>query len=344
MRFAASAGSHGERLAQAAAGGRGPLLALACDTVVDPRVLAHLARVGGAVALVAGEGAGRGAVLRLEGPLPDAARSAPDLVAAAERSIAAGASTPFDAAGFDAHIRNLRRELEPYVIPVRSPADRERVERFLFWSNYKGSTDFLTRWVWPPFVWLLLRPLARARVHPNWVTGLSIAATLAAVPLFARGAWIPGLALAYLMSMLDSVDGKLARLTFTASRLGDVLDHGLDIVHPPFWYLAWAWGLSGADPTSGVVHAAYWLFGLYVFDRLLAPLFLWRTGRSIHGYEPVDVRLRTFISRRNVNLPVFTLALPLGLGVPAFYAILAWQGASATFHAVRLVQCWNRGA
>jgi phosphatidylglycerophosphate synthase len=40
------------------------------------------------------------------------------------------------------------------------------------------------------------------------------------------------------MSVLDSVDGKLARLTFESTPQGDVLDHGMDIVHPPFWYWA----------------------------------------------------------------------------------------------------------
>ena len=50
--------------------------------------------------------------------------------------------------------------------------------------------------------------------------------------------------MAYGMSVLDSVDGKLARLTFTDSRLGNFLDHGLDIVHPPIWYVAWAYGIG----------------------------------------------------------------------------------------------------
>ncbi|MCB1006956.1 MAG: CDP-alcohol phosphatidyltransferase family protein, partial [Acidimicrobiales bacterium] len=125
-----------------------------------------------------------------------------------------------------------------------------RVERFLFWSNYKGSTDFMTRYVYPPFVWVMVRPLARLRVHPNWVTAVDILATFAAVPFFMAGAWVPGLALAYLMSVLDSVDGKLARVTFTSSKLGEVLDHGLDIVHPPVWYLAWGWALGGASTSS----------------------------------------------------------------------------------------------
>ena len=40
----------------------------------------------------------------------------------------------------------------------------------------------------------------------------------------------------WLMTFMDTVDGKLARVTVTSSRFGDVLDHGLDIIHPPLCY------------------------------------------------------------------------------------------------------------
>jgi phosphatidylglycerophosphate synthase len=202
--------------------------------------------------------------------------------------------------------------------------------------------------VYPPAVWLLVRPLARWRVHPNWVTAVDIAAAVAAIPFFMLGQWVPGLVLAYVMSVLDSVDGKLARLTYTASKLGDYLDHGLDIVHPPFWYMAWAWGLTGGDTSSGLFQATLWLLGIYVLDRLLVPLFRWRTRRSIHAYTPFDVRMRTFISRRNVNLPLFTLALIADaivggrtLAGLALYFVVLWQAASFLFHAERVAQFWN---
>ena len=69
-----------------------------------------------------------------------------------------------------------------------------------------------------------MRPLARLGVHPNWVTGVSILLTLAVIPLCATGHFLAGFLCAYGMSVLDSVDGKLARLTFTDSKLGNILD------------------------------------------------------------------------------------------------------------------------
>ncbi|MEZ4281968.1 MAG: CDP-alcohol phosphatidyltransferase family protein [Myxococcota bacterium] len=337
-------------------------LVFAGETIVDARLLPQLAALEGNVFFTGGEGEERGTILRLAPGSDPSCSAAPstasasasssgaDATALAEALAAAGRARPMRRDEFDGYIVNLRRELEPYVFAVRSDAARKRVERFLFWSNYKGSTDFMTKYVWPPLVWLLVRPLARWRVHPNWVTGVSILATVAAIPLWMEGWWGTGFFLAYLMSLLDSVDGKLARLTFSYSKLGDVLDHGLDIVHPPFWYLGWAAGLSGGDPGSIVHEAAIWMFWLYVADRLCAPIFRARTGRSIHGYLPIDEKIRTFISRRNVNLPFFTAAVAIdalapGPGWPiataVFLAIVAWQAVCLVYHVARTIQFFN---
>ena len=218
-------------------------------------------------------------------------------------------------AEFPGFIRNLRRTLPFYLFRVTNADERAKVERFLFWSNYKGSTDFFTKYVYPPLVWLMVRPLARAHVHPNWVTIISIVLTFAAVPLFGAGYFLAGFLCAYGMSVLDSVDGKLARLTFTDSKLGNVLDHGLDLVHPPFWYCAWAYG-SRRMATFG--RRCSWprllMLALYVIDRLILKIYPTRFGRGLHTHAPMDGFVRTFISRRNINLPLFTVGYVAGLG------------------------------
>ncbi|NNL66930.1 MAG: hypothetical protein HKP30_11850, partial [Myxococcales bacterium] len=222
-------------------------------------------------------------------------------------------------------------------------ATAARVERELFWSNYKGSTDFMTRYVYPPLVWAMVRPLARRRVHPNWITAINWVACFGAIPFFAAGDWLPGLALAYWMSVLDSVDGKLARLTHTSSKIGDVADHGLDIIHPPFWTLAWGFALGGGTTASLAWQVGVLNFGLYATDRIVTAIFRQRTGRSIHGVTPLDVRMRTVISRRNVNLALLTVALLVdfalgtrGVALGTFYFVVAWQAFSLLWHVQRL--------
>lgn len=348
LRWSNSAAPIAKRFRLALENAQEPLLAISADTVVDPRLLLHFQSATGSLAFVARGPEPGGALLRLENELPGLAEGDRDLAALAKRALATGAARPFRGSEFDGYNANLRRTLDPYVLRIRDAASRNRVERFLFESNYKGSTDFMTKYVYPPLVWLMVRPLARWRVHPNWVTAVSIAATFAAVPAFAAGDWLLGLTLAYGMSVLDSVDGKLARLTFTSSRLGGVLDHGLDMLHPPLWYLAWAWALSGGQVGSLAFGMGLLMTGVYVVDRAIAGIFRGRTGVSIHDCTRFDARLRTFISRRNVNIVVFTLALALealrpGLGAPlaCFYLIVGWQVACCLWHVQRLAHFWN---
>jgi phosphatidylglycerophosphate synthase len=343
----------GERLAAALDASSGaPFLVIDGDTILDARLLPQLSALDGNVFFTHGDGGERGAVLRLDAAARPAAirPQGANLLELVEALASDGEARAMTAADFDAYIVELRRDLDPYLFRIREDGARRRVERFLFWSNYKGSTDFMTKYVWPPLVWLLVRPLARWRVHPNWVTAVDIAATFVAIPFWMNGWWATGFFLAYLMSLLDSVDGKLARVTFTYSKLGGILDHGLDLVHPPFWYLGWAWGLSAGDTQSAVFQASVWMFWLYWADRLCAPIFKSRTGRSIHGYLPVDVKIRTFISRRNVNLPFFTGAIILDalrpgtgweISTAVFYAIVAWQAVCLVYHAIRTVQFFN---
>ncbi|MEE8580391.1 MAG: CDP-alcohol phosphatidyltransferase family protein [Myxococcota bacterium] len=341
-----SLGSRLQHALQDAAGE--PLIALSADCVVDPRLINHLASGEGNIAFFSEADPADGALLRLEQELPEVAEDDSSLVAIARRAIRSGLAKEFSGSQFDRHVVALRREVPPYLMRVHDGESCNRAERFLFQINYKGSTDFMTSHVYPPLVWLMVRPLARWRVHPHWITALDILLAFGVVPIFAAGAWLPGLVLAYLMTVLDSVDGKLARLTHRTSKLGEILDHGTDILHPPLWYLAWGFALAGGDLSATAFTLSLWMFGLYAADRLCPLLFMWRTGRSIHGFRPLDRRVRTFVSRRNVNLPVFTLALVLdvlvpgvGFALPAFALIVAWQAACLVFHVARVARFWS---
>ena len=328
VRVVQSSGTCGERLAAAAA--NEAILATDAATLADARLYGYLGQnAGSRVARV--DGAESNAVIARVEP-GDAARIDR---AATRLSEAVAPLAALTQAEFPAFIRKLRRSTPYYLFRIETAEQARKVERFLFWSNYKGSTDFFTKYVYPPLVWLLVPPLARARVHPNTVTAVSIFLTLIAVPLCAEGYFGLGFLCAYGMSVLDSVDGKLARLTFTDSWLGNILDHGLDLVHPPFWYLAWAWGLTGGDLSSPAWTAGLVMLGLYVLDRLTLAIYPRRFHKGLHTHAPIDGLVRTFISRRNINLPLFTVGYYVGLGVETLYLIVVWQALTCLYHAGR---------
>jgi phosphatidylglycerophosphate synthase len=333
-------GSFAERAAAVAKQAAGAsILMLDGATLVDPRLHAALAGRSASTAVKSREAGDRAAILLLADPgaLSTAAADCADVSALAERLLDAGTAAALPDDAFSGFVRRLRRTLPYHLFRVESRARAARIERFLFWSNYKGSTDIFTRYVYPPAVWLLVRPLARARVHPNWVTLVSIVLALGAVPLWATGHFVTGFVMAYAMSVLDSVDGKLARLTFTDSEIGNLLDHGLDMVHPPLWYLAWAYGIGIAAEGWGSTlgRAAIAIVCLYAIDRAVLKIYPKVFGRAFHTHSRMDGMVRSFIARRNISLPIFTLGWIVGLGREAFYLIVAWQAATTLYHAAR---------
>lgn len=313
-----------------------PLLAVAGDSLVDPRLFALVAGRKGAWFARSPDAGDQAVLLRLEPAhrelIPAEAASLAEVAAALE---AAGAAQALRAEDFPGFVANLRRTVPFYLFTLRDAAAVRRCERFLFGANYKGSTDVLTKHVYPPLVWVMTKALASRRIHPNWVTALSILLAFGAIPFFAIGDFVTGLIMAYAMSVLDSVDGKLARLTFADSRLGNVLDHGLDIVHPPIWYAAWAAGLTTKAALAEVWTAAWIVIACYVADRLVLAIYPARFKRGLHTHAPIDAWLRTFIARRNTNLIIITAGVLIGEGIAAFYVVTAWQALTLAYHAGR---------
>ena len=321
--------------------GNQPILLLDGATLPDARLHAALSGLSDSVAVLAPKEDERAAIIRIEADhVGGLSIDAADLPALAVKLLAAGTVRAYQPDEFNGFIRKLRRTIPYYMFRVETPDKAAKVEKFMFWSNYKGSTDFFTRYVYPPLVWISVGPLARARVHPNSVTIFSIILALGAIPVWAIGeAWSfwTGFAMAYGMSVLDSVDGKLARLTFTDSRLGNFLDHGLDMVHPPFWYLSWAYGMGlatlGWGSTLGV--ASILVVAFYVIDRIILKIYPTFFQRAFHTHSKFDGRMRTFIARRNITLPMFIVGYVLGYALEAFYLIVAWQILTAAYHGTR---------
>lgn len=218
--------------------------------------------------------------------------------------------------------------------------NRDELEQALFSSSYKGVTDLVTKWVWPvPARWAT-RVCATLGIRPNHVTGLSLVLAVLAGAAFWYGNFAAGLALGWFMTFLDTVDGKLARVTLTSSRFGDLLDHSLDLVHPPLWYIAWAVGLGAASPPLAPL-AAVMLAG-YIGGRLCEGAFqLWLAPFTIFLWRPADSLSRLITARRNPNLIILTAGLLVGQPAAALVIVIAWHVVSTLFLLSRLAMAWK---
>lgn len=234
-----------------------------------------------------------------------------------------------------AYTSSLRKTTPPYLLPVRLD-NRGEVERHIFQASYKGVTDLVTKWVWPLPARLVTGVLARAGIRPNVITLCSWILVVLAAWCFSKSWFGAGLAAAWLMTFLDTVDGKLARVTLTSSRLGHVLDHGLDLIHPPFWYLAWAAGLSVEAPW--LAPAMVIILGGYVLGRAIEGLFMLAFGMEIHSWRPIDSFFRTITARRNPNLILLTVGTLISRPDIGLLLVAVWTLCSIGFHTMRLIQ------
>jgi hypothetical protein len=222
------------------------------------------------------------------------------------------------------------------------PADPEPVERAAYDAAYKGVTDVLTLYLWRKPAFYLTRWAARAGLSPNSITLIGAVLCVLAFYLFWRGEYWWGVLSGFIFMVLDTVDGKLARCTGASSKLGNAFDHGIDLVHPPFWYWAWLHGLAAYGRPLEPLTATMVLWGIiggYVAQRLIEGIFIKRfNGIHIHVWKPVDSRFRLITARRNPNMVILVACLlfrrpDLGLELVAWWTII-----SLFFHAVRLAQ------
>jgi phosphatidylglycerophosphate synthase len=318
--------SHAER--PAAADPDRALLLLRSDWIYDERLVTALAEQPGALLVVP-----------TPTPTPVAAHAPAGSLHAAWSAVSQGTMpadpglqsvTPDRLA--PAYTAKLRKSEPPYLLPARADAAAE-IEARTFSASYKGATDLVTKWVWPLPARAATRWLARAGVHPNVVTLASWVLAVLAFALFWRGQFGAGLLAAWAMTFLDTVDGKLARVTLTSSRLADVLDHSLDLIHPPFWWFAWGVGIQAATaPATLIVVAGYFA------GRLLEGLFLLLFRFETHSWRPIDALFRTVTARRNPNLLLLSVGAVAGRADLGMQMVALWTLASLGFHAVRLVQ------
>lgn len=237
------------------------------------------------------------------------------------------AKTPTDLAG--SYNKTLRKTEPPYALNVMRTPAKDIMQR-QFDSSYKGITDFVTKYFWPKPAFYVTRACAAMKLTPNIVTTLSLILCIAAFCFFYNGQWTAGFVTGWLMTFLDTVDGKLARTTMTYSWWGNIYDHGIDLIHPPFWYYAWFVGLGGvlAWPNAMTVALAL-IFTGYVVDRVIEGIFIAQHGFHIHVWRPFNSALRVYTARRNPNTFLFMLAMILMIVMPSagvwgFYAVAAW--------------------
>ena len=176
---------------------------------------------------------------------------------------------------------------------------------------------------------LLNRPLAEALarliakrapwVTPNQVSVASFAVAVAAGLLIAAGETVLGGLLVQLSSIIDGVDGSLARLTGRSSRRGGFLDTMLDRYADIAVYAGAAWLLAsqgGLEPVEALVVVA-------ALSGDLAVSYLHARGERDAGVHPALIGPLDAAASRDVRLFILFLSLVAGAPLLGLAAVAA---------------------
>ncbi len=243
-----------------------------------------------------------------------------------------------DTAAIEAFDENLRSARQPLLERI-SESHRERLENLLYGNAYRGITDLVTKFVWPRPARRMVHLCARLGLSPNAVTSVGLLLVVAACWAFLHGHYAAGLVAGWIMTLLDTVDGKLARVTIQSSRFGHIYDHAIDLVHPPFWYLFWGMSLQGQLTESGfdLTVLGWILVAAYVLGRCVEGLFpvLGRCG--MFTWRPFDAWFRLITARRNPCLILLTLSVVVGRPDWGFVAVVDWSALTTGVLVLRFV-------
>jgi phosphatidylglycerophosphate synthase len=258
---------------------------------------------------------------------------------AGRQSAAAGTLetlTPNDLTAFNETLRSAQTPLLELVSEDR----KLELENRLYGNAYRGITDLVTKFLWPRPAKKAVHIAASLGLSPNMVTTTGLVLVLAACYLFLNGHYLAGLAAGWLMTFLDTVDGKLARVTVQSSKFGHLYDHAIDLFHPPFWYIFWGMSLGDLQPVLGFDQSQmYSLIVIgYIAGRMAEGIFPLLGDCSIFTWKPIDAWFRLVTARRNPCLIILTLSALIGRPDWGFIAVTFWTVLTTMVLILRLAQ------
>jgi phosphatidylglycerophosphate synthase len=319
-----------------------PALIIRADSVLEERLVRALLSRTGVILTALSRQTGRAMALaaRVDGKI--AAEAAANILQEnfLDKSLDGFSYADAEAIG-GAYDPILRKEAIPFAARLGDTPKTE-LEKLTFGASYKGATDFVTKYAWPTPARFMTRWCAAAGFTPNQVTTLSLMLMFLALVGFWQGQWLWAVPIAWAMTFLDTVDGKLARVTMTSSKWGEIYDHGIDLIHPPFWWWAWYLGAYSAAEVRGEEFLTSYDLALsviiigYVIQRIYEGTFLWIFKIEGHIWRPFDFWFRTITARRNPNLFILMISALVGSPELGIIAVAIWVLASLGVHFIRI--------
>lgn len=229
----------------------------------------------------------------------------------------------------------LYSEAVPYCEKITGKHDLSRGWKLLIDRASKRPADVVEKYVDPPIENWLVHKLCDTAVTPNLVTLLAIAVALTAVSLFYQGWFLPAALFAWAATVLDGVDGKLARVKLMTTSIGK-LERIAGFCYESAWYLAWAAYLTRTyDPVAWEVGTA--LAVCNGCDQVLIAAFAQFRGKPLSEMSRFDQWFNLIGGQRRIYLAMLLVGFMVGMPLQALQAVLWWAVVTVFIHLGQIV-------
>lgn len=244
------------------------------------------------------------------------------LLEALSHSIARGAYALTDAVNLLAGLGKVKLHFVQHSwVDVDDYQSYKQAERILLRSLVPAKDGFISRLINRRFSLGITRLLAATAITPNQVTFFSFLTAAAAAAAFAMAKPFLGGVLAQLASILDGVDGEIARLKFLRSSFGEVFDSILDRYGDYLIVIGMVYAWYGATG-----HPMALLAGAGALTGMPMSMLFKEKFRNVYGKPFIPERhdgiLRYFPANRDGRLFIIMLGGMLNL-LPAALVLLA---------------------
>lgn len=229
----------------------------------------------------------------------------------------------------------LYSEVAPYCVKITGKDDLLRGWKLLIDRASKRPADVVEKYLDPPIENWLVHKLCDTAVTPNVVTLLAIAVAFTAASLFYEGWVLFAIVFAWVATVLDGVDEKLARVKLMSSSIGN-FSQIASFFYESAWYLSWASYLARTyDPVAWEVGIA--LAVCNGCDQGLMAAFTQFRGKPLSAMSRFDQWFSFIGGQRRIYLATLLVGFLIAMPLQTLQVALWWAVVTVCTHLGRVL-------
>ncbi len=230
----------------------------------------------------------------------------------------------------------LKRRVSPVCVKIENRQSIEFAKRKLVFRTQKGL--HFTSYINKPIEDRAIYHMADVSwITPNRITIFTNMTAFFVAALFLFGYMRIAAILAYLVGILDGLDGKLARARGILTKLG-YIEHTFDMLYEQTWYVCFALGLYFSENNYLPLILGLCLLVADGFVRHCYMQFKETMGKALTAYTNFDRAFARVDGRRNAYVLYMIIFSWLDKPFYAMYAMLVHSSITAIVYAVRAFQ------